>query len=155
MTKTKEILLKYVNNVKETNDNELFEIMKPFTVDELTEHMKETVESIQENNKKKFKFEIITGIYPNKFKRYYIDDDMNKHIEDCLINVNAKVTKNKSLTFDEKIELFKEFVRINKREPHPGDIINGFDIGKFYNTALVGKKRGEQVDEILERFTKN
>lgn len=147
-----EILLKYVNNVKETSDVSLFEIMKPFTSKFIAEHMHATLAILEKTKRKKFKFDIITGIYPNAFKHYYIDENKEEHIEECLVNVNVKIAKEKPLTFDEKVELLTNFIKTNKKEPSPGDMFNGFDVGRFYNTTLIGKARGEQIEDIVERF---
>ena len=147
-----EILLKYVNSVKETNDVSLFEIMKPFTSKFIAEHMHATLASLEKTKRKKFKFEILTGIYPNAFRHYYIDENKEEHIEDCMVNVNVKTVKEKPLTFDEKVELLTNFIKTYKKEPSPGDMFNNFDVGKFYNMTLMGKVRGEQIESIVEKF---
>ena len=147
-----EILLKYVNTINETSDTSLFEIMKPFTSKFIAEHMHSTLAALEKTKRKKFKFDIITGSYPNSFKHYYIDEHKEEHIDECLVNVSVKTAKEKPLTFDEKVELLTNYIKTNKKEPSPGDTFNGFDVGKFYNMTLVGKMRGEQIEGIVERF---
>ena len=147
-----DILLKYVNTVKETADPSLFEVMKPCSSDMIANHMKQTVAAISNSKRKKFRFEIITGQYPTSFKHYYIDEDKQEHIEDCLVNISVKTTKEKPLSFDEKLNLLANFIKTNKKEPAPGDIFNGFDVGKFYQSALVNKNKYEQVENVVENL---
>lgn len=145
-----EIILKYVNNIKETSDEKTFEIMKSLTSKTITEHMHTTLTVLEKSKRKKFKFEIITGYYPNKFKYYYIDSDKIEHIEDCTININIKMNKNKSLlTYDEKVAILTDYVKINKKRPDPGEMYNDFDVGKFYHTTINGKIKGDKIENII------
>lgn len=148
-----EILLKYTNNVKETNDTNVFEPMKMFSCKFLTEHLHATLNALTKSKRKKYKFEMITAqSSPPVYKRYYIDENKQEHIEECLINITVKQAKDKPLSFEEKLTMLSEWIKINRREPNVGDMYNNFDVGKFYNSSLVNKDKYEQVENIVEQL---
>ena len=150
-----EILLKYSSTVKETADPDTFKILKEFSPKFLENHLNETVHAMEASNrKKKGKFDMITGVKDDDvFRHYFIDEDCNGHIEECLVTVSVKTNKDKPLTFDEKLNLLSQWVRTNRVEPKPGDLFNKFDVGKFYAQTLANKDKVFLVEEVIEKGT--
>ena len=60
--------------------------------------------------------------------------------EEVVIRVKH-LRKNAGLTFDEKIEILNAFVAKEKRDPTDADVVEGFNLGKFYNSLKKNRDK--------------
>ena len=73
---------------------------------------------------------------------------MDPKKEEVVIRVKH-VRKNQGMTFDEKIELLNKFVAENNREPTEDDIVDGFNLSKFY---LSLKKNRDKYQFFIDHI---
>ena len=60
--------------------------------------------------------------------------------EEVVIRVKH-LRKNAGLTFDEKIDILNQFVAKEKRDPTDADVVDGFNLGKFYNSLKKNRDK--------------
>ena len=60
--------------------------------------------------------------------------------EEVVIRVKH-LRKNAGLTFDEKIDILNQFVATEKRNPTEVDIVEGINLGKFYNSLKKNRDK--------------
>jgi len=60
--------------------------------------------------------------------------------EEVVIRVKH-LRKNAGLTFDEKIDILNQFVANEKRNPNELDIVDGLNLGKFYNSLKKNRDK--------------
>ena len=106
------------------------------------------------------KVDIITAIVNNddniKYRHYYFDSKTEFTHDECIVNINVKnENKNKKLTYEEKIELLTTFLKKNSCIPKPGDMINNFDVGKFYQQSIQNSSRIKELKNIVSQFVEN
>ena len=70
--------------------------------------------------------------------------------EEVVIRVKH-LRKNAGLTFDEKIEILNKFVIDNGRDPTDTDIVDGFNLGKFYVSL---KKNRDKYQFFIDNIGK-
>ena len=60
--------------------------------------------------------------------------------EEVVIRVKH-LRKNAGLTFDEKIDILNQFVANEKRNPNELDVVDGLNLGKFYNSLKKNRDK--------------
>lgn len=106
------------------------------------------------------KVDIITAIVNDddtiKYKHYYFDNKTDFTHENCIVNINIKTeNKNKKLTYEEKVELLTSFLKKKLTIPKPGDLMNDFDVGKFYQQSIQSGSRMKEIKTIVSQFVEN
>ena len=70
--------------------------------------------------------------------------------EEVVIRVKH-LRKNAGLTFDEKIDTLNKFVNDNNRQPTNDDVVDGFNLGKFYSSL---KKNRDKYQFFIDNIGK-
>ena len=163
-----EQLIKYNCTIK-NNDSVKFEtnLFDIFSTRELEQHANSVLDTklnkqVSTNKKKqsskpKGKLEMITAIKDDKgtltFKKYFIDNKSTSlNISECLVNINAKSDKQKSLTYEDKVNYLKAWMKQHNKKPQPKDKYKDFDVGSFYKTCIESKAKGEKVEQIVSSY---
>ncbi len=71
--------------------------------------------------------------------------------EECDLNISVRKSnkeKGKSLTEEEKIELFREYWNEKHKEPAKNEVFKNFRIGTFYATAMKNNAIAETLRQI-------
>lgn len=152
----KERIIKLVWGIKK-HDNK-FKCMHEYTENDIVN----TINDIYKDGKKgkTDKLDIITAIEQKdgipKYKHYYFDPKTDFNYEECSVNITVKNKKpNKQMTFEEKVNLLKSWLKNKNTIPEPGNLENGFDVGKFYQQALSNTEKMSEVITAVEQYTTN
>lgn len=143
----------------EIPDNQLFYIdnslLKINSFSKITEnHINDSIDILQ-NFSKNIKNRLYCQFMyrDNDGKCYsYKFDTKNIKKEECEIAIIEKKTKSNknTLTFDDKIDLFKEYVKTYNKTPEQNEIYKEFKIGKFYIDICSNKEKINLIEQILE-----
>lgn len=106
------------------------------------------------------KVDIITAIVNGdddiKYRHYYFDNKTEFTHDECGVNINVKTeNKGKKLTYEEKVELLTTFLKKKYSVPKPGDLINDFDVGKFYQQSIQSGSRMKEIRNIVSQFVED
>lgn len=165
---SQEQLIKYHCTIKNSDSiNYETNLFGMFTTDVLTKHAKNILDTKlnkashnKKNQSPKGKLEMITAIRDNKgvlsFKKYLIDtksDTLN--VSECLVNISAKTDKQKGLTYEDKVNYLKAWMKQHNKKPQPKDKYKELDVGAFYKTCIESKAKGEKVEQIVSSYLGN
>lgn len=152
----KERIIKLTWGIKKHENK--FKILHEYTENDIVN----TINSLYKDSKKgkTDKLEIITAIEQKdgipKYKHYYFDSKTDFKYEECSVNIKVKSkNNNKSITFDEKVELLKSWLKSKNTIPEPGSIERGFDVGKFYQQTINNADKMNEVISAVEQYTNN
>jgi superfamily II DNA or RNA helicase len=150
--KEEDTLIEYINVeclTREEVFNKKFEIFKEFVL-----------ESKRVPTWKEKKNEINLGQWYNNSQKQKIKKgdmillDKLSHVHECVkvdLQEYLKKEKKEIKTFEESLEIFKEFVLENKRVPQQKEKKNEFNIGSWYNSQKKKIKEGDT--KILDKLS--
>lgn len=150
----KERIIKLVWGVKSMKNTKL-KYMEEYTEKEINT----LVDKAYKNDKKgkSDKVEVITTIIDSdggiKYKRYFFDNKNEYTYGDCMVSITAK-NKNaaKAMTFEDKLNLLEGWLKKKGVIPKVGDLMNDFDVGKFYQQSVTNVNKLNEVISTVEQY---